>query len=41
MQDRRLQVVDVDAVLDGGEAELVGLAEVRPGLTPPPASHMV
>ena len=25
VQDRRLQVVDVDLVLDGGEAELVGL----------------
>ena len=29
VQDRRLQVVDVDAVLDGDEAELVGGAEVR------------
>ena len=27
MQDRRLQVVDVDAVGDGAEAELVGLAD--------------
>ncbi len=28
MQDGRLQVVDVDAILDGGEAQLVGGAEV-------------
>ena len=42
VQDRGLQVVDVDAVLDGVEAELVGLADGRGrGLTPPPASHMV
>ena len=42
VQDRRLEVVDVDLVLDGGEAELVGLRRrVMPGLTPPPASHMV
>ena len=27
VQDRGLQVVDVDLVLDGAEAELVGLAE--------------
>ena len=30
LQDRGVQVVDVDAVLDGAEAELVGGAD-RPG----------
>ena len=42
MEDRGLEVVDVDAVLDAREAELVGLRRgVMPGLMPPPAIHMV
>ena len=42
VKDRRLDVVDVDAVRDRGEAELVGLAQRRcPAFTPPPANHMV
>ena len=41
VQDRGVQVVHVDAVLDGAEAELVGGAVDVPPFTPPPASHMV
>ena len=42
VQDRRLQVVDVDRVLDDVVADLVGAGRgCRPGLMPPPASHMV
>ena len=40
VQDRGVQVVDVDVVLDGLEAELVGGAVDVPPLTPPPASHI-
>ena len=40
VQDRGVQVVDVDLVLDGLEAELVGRAVDVPPFTPPPASHI-
>ena len=41
VQDRRVQVVEVDLVLDRVVAVVVGRAVRRPGFTPPPASHMV
>ena len=39
VQDRRLEVVDVDLVLDPGEAHLVGLAEREPTLHPATGQH--
>ena len=41
LEDRGVEVVDVHAVLDGAEAELVGGADRLPPLTPPPASQVV
>ena len=41
VQDGGVQVVDVDRVLDGLEAEFVGRAVGWPPLTPPPASQTV
>ena len=42
VEDRGVQVVDVDPVLDGVQAELVGGAEGRcPPLMPPPAMNML
>ena len=41
VEDRGVDVVDVQAVFDGVEADLVGPADPVPALTPPPAIHMV
>ena len=41
IQDSRVQIVDVQAIVDGVQAELVGGADARPPRTPPPASHIV
>ena len=42
VQDRGLEVVDVDRVAGDVHAEVVGLRRsVRPGLTPPPAIQSV
>jgi len=41
MQDGSVQVLDVEAVLDGGAAQLVGGADAGAPLIPPPASHIV
>ena len=32
VQDGRLQIMDVNAILDSGKAQLVGFAEVQAGL---------
>jgi hypothetical protein len=41
MHERRVQVVDVNAVVGGVDAELVGLAECQPRLEAAAAIHIV
>ena len=41
VEDGGVQVVDVDFVLDGAEAEVVGRAVGMPPFTPPPARSVV
>ena len=41
VEERGVEVVDVDFVFDDAEAEFVGRAEDGAAFTPPPASHTV
>lgn len=41
VQDRRLQIVDVDRILDDVVGQVVGLPNDGPPRIPPPASHIV
>ncbi len=41
MQDRGVEIVDVDGALDDLVAEVVAAPWILPALKPPPATHMV